>query len=429
MTITENLQGTVSSIYSAVSTDVLILRDCLYTGADKSTIFRYFTEVYHLNRTNISFIRLMGVPKIKSDIGEILRSVIYEPTYSNVEVAQIVSFPYFFRITVNGRNYTLPLGVTRQLLKLFKMYKVKVCIYKRDKSILDEDTVILMELCCKGKTDKMKDVYNDLVKECKKIKVTYNPWYAEEPSDIQDNPSIDMASARFRGAEWFNAAQNDIMLVGAGGLGSNIAVSLCRVMGNRKLIIKDNDVVDHVNLAGQNFGITDIGNFKSSVVAEQCRNFNPTLQVEQNTTAFGIDSVPCSITICGLDNMATRALVFSKWEKVVDESEEEDKGKNLLIDARMSAETWQIFCIEGNDMKARKEYLSKWLFSDEEADSDVCSYKQTAFAAQMCAGFVTNLYINHCFNTMKKADDPLKRYLPFMTEYDASQMILRHQTL
>lgn len=182
------------------------------------------------------------------------------------------------------------------------------------------------------------------------------------------------------------------------------------------MFVYDDDVVEQRNLAGQNFGISDIGEIKAIAVKEQAENFNPLL----NISAWGRFSVDTNldtkVVITGLDNMATRQLIFSKWE---------DTDGGLLIDARLSAEKWQIFCLDSFDERAIAEYRDKWLFSDDEAEEDVCSYKQTAFAAQMCASYVTNLYVNWCSNLGKQPDDPLRRYVPFMTEYDASQMILR----
>lgn len=142
---------------------------------------------------------------------------------------------------------------------------------------------------------------------------------------------------------------------------------------------------------------------------------------------FALGLSPATIT--GLDNMASRSLVYYKWLGEIKKTPWVRDTPVLLLDARLSAETWQVLCITSDNKKAQEEYESKWLFSDEEADEGVCSYKQTAFAAQMCASFVTNLYVNFCTNNIKEKDDPTRRFLPFMTEYDASQMILRFQDI
>ncbi len=65
-----------------------------------------------------------------------------------------------------------------------------------------------------------------------------------------------------------------IGIAGAGGLGSNIAVSLARV-GIGKLIISDFDIVDITNLNRQQFFITQLGEPKVKALKENLNNINP----------------------------------------------------------------------------------------------------------------------------------------------------------
>lgn len=337
--------------------------------------------------------------------------------------------PYFFKIYSESFTIFLPLVLTRAFMCLLKIYGVKCEAEKRNKSLCKDLDIYFTELCFTGKSTIDKPELKPIADACKNIKGRINPWYREDEEVEEENTEkYSEANLRFRGAEWFEATQKNVTLIGAGGISSNIAVSLCRVLGNMTLTIFDPDIVEHKNLAGQNFGISDIGLNKANVVGSQCLNFNPELHVLGETCRFNESQYADDITITGLDNMATRSLVFSKWLGLMGDSEEINK-KRLLIDARLSAEKWQIFCITGDNKAAQKEYEDKWLFTDEDADSDVCSYKQTAFAAQMCASFVTNLYINFCTNLTKSDDDPLRRYIPFMTEYDATQMILRYKDI
>lgn len=229
---------------------------------------------------------------------------------------------------------------------------------------------------------------------------------------------------RFNGAEWFAAAMNNVSVVGCGGIGSHLANSLCRVLGDKTMFFYDSDLVEQKNLAGQDFSLHDIGRFKVSVLGEKCQSLNPLVGTEMYQVNYNLDSTPTRIMFTGLDNMAARNTVFTKWKGLVD-AYEDSKNVCLLIDGRLSAEQWQIFCIQGDNEAAIKEYENNWLFSDDEAQGDVCTYKQTAFCAQMIAAYMVNLYINWCSNNIKAADDPTRRYLPFLTEYDAKQMILR----
>lgn len=314
-----------------------------------------------------------------------------------------------------GGSKILPLITSRWVIYYLRMFGVKCVIDKKPKELCDKIDAFMTDIVFTGKSDIDIPELKEIAEACSKVKLKLNPWMKED-GEPEEQPLPTEANARFRGAEWFEDAQKDVTLIGAGGLGSNIAVSLCRVLGNKTLYIYDDDIVEQRNLAGQNFGISDIGKLKCAAVKEQAINFNPLLNVSE-WGRFAVDTnLDTKIVITGLDNMATRQLVYSKWE---------DTDGGLLIDARLSAEKWQIFCLDSFDTKAIKEYRDKWLFNDDEAEEDVCSYKQTAFAAQMCASYVTNLYINWCSNLGKQPNDPLRRYVPFMTEYDASQMILR----
>lgn len=361
-------------------------------------------------------------------VKDFLTTVMNNPL-SVVKIYQSILNPYTFILEPVNGYYYFPAILTRALIKQLKIMNIKIEVSKRHRSLLNEDTVELCELVFTGKSSINKLLWEKVAEACKKIRFPKcNPWLSEkeEKEENHDLPLLNEANLRFRGAEWFLPAQQNVTLVGCGGLGSNIAISLCRVMGNKSLYLFDSDTIEPVNLAGQNFGISDIGKEKTATVKEQCENFNPELNVVINDN-FGIDSVTNNITITGLDNMVTRKLVFSKWQELLKEGE--DNKNKLLIDARLSAEMWQVFCITGDNKKAQEVYEDKWLFSDEEAESEVCSYKQTAFAAQMCASFVTNLYVNFCANLRKDEDDPTRRYLPFFTEYIASQMVLRQENI
>ena len=387
----------------------------------------------------------ISVPKLHSvstDLSSLFTNILVD-NYNKLPVCvSHTAHTFYFNFQCNNKTIILLPLTTRWVLYYLKIFGVKIKVEKAYRSLLDDYDKFIMDLVFTGKSDICIPVFSEYIKQCKKIKFRSSPWQKEEEETETPESKLTDVNARFRGAEWFRAAQNHVALVGAGGLGSNIAVSLCRVLGDKTLRIYDKDIIEQKNLAGQNFGISDIGRIKSAVVSVQCENFNPYIhtKIKENfSPSDSFDDIP--IVITGLDNMAARQLVFSKWMQRIDDFKEllaSDCNKDwcmsqlklsLLIDARLSAEKWQILCVDPSNEKAIKEYEDKWLFDDSEAQEDVCSYKQTAFAAQMCAGYVTNLYINFCSNLNKDANDPLRRYVPFLTEYDATQMILRFKDL
>lgn len=414
--------ATVSSLIELAETDF--------------TISEALHEVPHSKEIEgvVQYLRDSGILIWQQDLGRGAEQVLLDQALRKLAAMPVkkvmfrqLAAPYIFKVYSSSFVLYLPLVLTRAFLSLMRSWHIKCEAEKRNKSLCTDTDICFAELAFTGKSSKAVPALKPIADACKKIKGRINPWTADsEVSEKEPEGIYNEANLRFRGAEWFKEAMRDVTLVGAGGLGSNIAVSLCRVLGNRHLGIWDPDYVEHKNLAGQNFGVSDIGKLKRAVVMEQCLNFNPALHVYTGES-FNEHSDESRITITGLDSMAARSLVYSKWQKLLEIHQ--DKSEMLLIDARLSAEKWQIFCITGDNKAAQKEYESSWLFSDSEADSDVCSYKQTAYAAQMCAGFVTNLYVNFCTNLAKPKDDPTRRYLPFMTEYDATQMILRFKKI
>lgn len=327
---------------------------------------------------------------------------------------------YSINVVTECGYYCFTPFVLRNLLHYLRLFGAKIEVSKRNKESMDPFERFFFELAMNGKTDENIPELEFLKKPFAKIKTGRKYTLYTDQLIVEEPEDYNAAVTRFRGAEWFIEAQQPVTLIGCGGIGSNIAVSLCRVLGSNNLYLYDADCIDHSNLAGQNFGINNIGKKKNAVVMEQCLNFNPFLYIHTFDRFIESSNCDTDIVITGLDNMASRSLVYYKWN---DSNRENDPG--LLIDARLSAEKWQILAIDRTNKKALKEYESKWLFSDDEADSDICSYKQTAYAAQMIASFVTNIYVNYCSNQNKEKNNPLCRYVPFLTEYDASQMILR----
>ena len=90
----------------------------------------------------------------------------------------------------------------------------------------------------------------------------------------------------------------------------------------------------------------------------------------------------------------------------------------------MAAENFQILCIRGDDTYNIERYKNEFLFSDEEADATICSYKQTSFCANMIASYIVNLFVNFVAN---QCDPLMERDLPFFIEYDASLMYFKTQ--
>ena len=234
--------------------------------------------------------------------------------------------------------------------------------------------------------------------------------------------TLNVTTSRFSSAEWYNQIQREtVLLAGIGGIGSYVAFLLSRLNIN-KLVIFDYDHVDAVNLAGQLYGINDLGNSKTSAITNMIRNYSMYSKIMTFNERYTVDSPTTKIMICGFDNMEARKVFFHNWYKKVMQSTPEEKGEYLFIDGRLAAEEYQILCLKGDDAFSIAKYMSEYLFTDAEADETLCSYKQTTFMANQIASNMVNLFVNFVAN---KCEPIIDRYLPFYTEYNAETMFYK----
>lgn len=236
--------------------------------------------------------------------------------------------------------------------------------------------------------------------------------------------TVDETTSRFSGAIWYEEIQKQtVTLAGVGGIGSYVGFLLGRLKPQR-LIIYDPDRVETVNMSGQLYGQTAVGNYKSVALANMVRNYANYNNIVALNDRFEANSEATDIMICGFDNMTARRTFYEKWkQKVLSYPAGSDNRKKcLFIDGRLAAEEFQVLSIQGDDERAMVEYEDKWLFSDAEAEETICSYKQTTFMANMIASVMVNVFVNFVANQCGPIID---RDVPFFISYDASTMFTK----
>lgn len=236
--------------------------------------------------------------------------------------------------------------------------------------------------------------------------------------------TVDETTSRFSGAIWYEEIQKQtVTLAGVGGIGSYVGFLLGRLKPQR-LIIYDPDRVETVNMSGQLYGQTDVGNYKSVALANMVRDYANYNNIVALNDRFEANSEATDIMICGFDNMTARRTFYEKWkQKVLSYPAGSDNRKKcLFIDGRLAAEEFQVLSIQGDDERAMVEYEDKWLFSDAEAEETICSYKQTTFMANMIASVMVNVFVNFVANQCGPIID---RDVPFFISYDASTMFTK----
>lgn len=244
---------------------------------------------------------------------------------------------------------------------------------------------------------------------------------------LAPNPSYiteDLTTSRFNLADWFKAiSEEKVLLAGIGGIGSFTGFLLSRTnVGEITLV--DPDTVEYANLSGQLYSKRDVGCLKISALTDFLRlfsNYYSTIVDSHRITSSSTLRQDIHVVICGFDNMEARKNLFNTWLKAIDPGK---KKLYLFIDGRLAAEEFQVLCIRGNDEYNINRYKNEFLFSDEEAEATVCSYKQTSFCSNMIASVMVNLLVNFEAN---KYNPEFERPIPFYTSYDAVTMIFRKE--
>ena len=244
----------------------------------------------------------------------------------------------------------------------------------------------------------------------------------ESPIPTNSTTEIIQTTSRFSSAIWFEKIQQqNIVLAGVGGIGSYVAFLLSR-MKPRTITVYDPDTVETVNMAGQLYGINDIGLSKVSAINNRMREFSSYYSVYAYDRRFTDSDRADDIMICGFDNMEARKTFFRSWLNHVNGLPEEDRSKCLFIDGRLNAEEFQVLCITGDNQYAIDNYSNNWLFNDSDVEEAVCSYKQTSYMANMIGSVMTNLFVNFCANM---CDPIMPRDVPFLTRYDGTTMFFK----
>lgn len=233
---------------------------------------------------------------------------------------------------------------------------------------------------------------------------------------------LDEFTSRFNSAIWYDKVKTlCVTLAGVGGIGSYIGFLLSRLQ-IRHFTIYDPDMVEAVNISGQMYPISSIGEYKVDALAKIIRDFSDFHNYSVRNGRFTEESSANPIMICGFDNMEARKVFFNRWKQYVLATNEPEKC--LFIDGRLAAEEFQILAIQGTDRRAIQEYEEKWLFSDEEAETTVCSYKQTTFMANMIASMMVNIFVNFAANLSDPAPI-IPRDIPFFISYSADTMFTK----
>ncbi len=178
-----------------------------------------------------------------------------------------------------------------------------------------------------------------------------------------------------RHSEIFIANHFHITMIGAGGIGSATGLGLGK-MGVGSLAVFDFDQVDEENIATQIYRTSDVGNSKVKALKGMLQDFTDETdihaiehRVEADGELFG------HVVISAVDSITARQAI---WEAV-------KRGScKYYLDARMSAETFQLFAVDPRNSKWYENLLQG--LNEEDVPDDACTAKATIYTALFAGG-------------------------------------------
>lgn len=226
------------------------------------------------------------------------------------------------------------------------------------------------------------------------------------------------SKVRYSTAEWLKKVQQThVTIIGIGGIGSWTAMSIAR-MSIGSIFCFDDDTVDAMNMAGQMYRLSDIGEKKTTAVNKIIKEYVPTLKGGFFCEKYSNQGLT-PITITALDSMAARELVWQQYKRQFLSDLNRTNKECLFVDGRMAAEAFQVFAFRPRTKEDIERYENT-LFSDSEARATECSYKATTFVGMGIAAIITAAVKEHI---RIKDDTFFKENVKFFTEFDSTRGI------
>ena len=196
--------------------------------------------------------------------------------------------------------------------------------------------------------------------------------------------------------------RSSVLIVGAGGLGSPIAIYLA-ALGIGKIGVIDKDKVEISNLARQIiFDTNDINKKKSSVAINKIKKINPDIKVKcfnKNLTRMNINQIAKNfdLLIDGSDNFRTRFLVNDYCFK----------NKKILISGAISKFDGQVYTFNFNK---KNSPCLRCLIPKMPNNPDVDNCEYDGVLGPL-AGIIGSIQANEAVKEILKIGDTLCGYI------------------
>lgn len=215
---------------------------------------------------------------------------------------------------------------------------------------------------------------------------------------------VDPMRSRFSDAPWMTYLNSkDVIVVGAGGIGSWVTMCLARI--GCSVTLFDADTFEVHNMGGQLVMDGYVGMNKTRAVAEICGQLTGYSSVVSGMSEmYNEGSFTNPIMISAVDSMKARKLIFEKWTILYGEDEEA-----IFIDGRLLAEDYQVYAVT----KGRLEAYRATLFNDEDVPTENCTLKSTTHCGLGIASDMIGVLTNHAANMTTRPQGFEVRDVPF----------------
>ena len=174
-----------------------------------------------------------------------------------------------------------------------------------------------------------------------------------------------------------------VTLVGAGGIGAATGLALAK-LGVQWMDIYDFDRVDDVNIPTQLHKVSDIGRPKVVALANLMKEFSDEIKGEAHPHAMASDTfIGNPVVISAVDSIAARKEI---WDATYN-----SQGVEWYLDARMGAETFQLYTVHLEDVDTVEPYqnMLRNLHDDDIPDAP-CTARATIYTAFIAAGHIAH---------------------------------------
>lgn len=188
-----------------------------------------------------------------------------------------------------------------------------------------------------------------------------------------------------------------VAIIGVGAVGSQIARILV-AMGVQRFVICDPDKVEAENLGAQGFTPRDIGDDKTSIIADRIWAHNSSSRCVHRSCPIQVAPQDpdllralriCPAVFSCVDSMEARRYIYSQL------GDTSPSGLFPLArhfyDARLAAEEGTIYALESKEFPL----YERTLFDDSEALQIPCTERMTLYTALIAASLMVHAYTRH----------------------------------